>query len=397
MKIKTSLIIIALLAIIAIVGALWFVTQTTDEGRGSEERTGIFGTLFPFNFGGGGQQNEVGGDETPLEDERPVPRLRLVSETPTSSGFLYENEAGTSTVRFVERGTGHVFETSTENMTVTRISNTTIPGIQEVLWENKDRFIIRYLEENRIQNFYTQLAEEQRDQALGGFFIDSWDRAVLDPQKTSLFSITESPNGSTGSVSRADGTNKRTVFSSPLRSWIPLQSESSLYVQTAPAPGIPGFLYEVRGGALIKVLGDVPGLHSVVSPSGRYVLFSTGNNSLTLSTLDTETGEVFEAPLDTVATKCVFVSEAPVVVFCGVPETYPSGAYPNDWLLGRIHFSDSLWLLEPTSGVATLLATPGDDVSAVIDVWQPATNASGEYVGFINKNDLSYWLLRIAP
>lgn len=384
------------LVVVLVLGFLFFFTNSSEPSGGEQSSGGgFFGSLFPFNFGGGNDPllGEPGTEE-PGVDTRPVPKLRQVSRDPVGGGFLFASERASTTIRYIERATGHVFETSTDTLTTRRISNTTIPGVYEVLWEDGNNFIIRYFGESlEPETVAVSLAETEGEQTINGTFLPSWDRATLDPERETLFSITETASGASASLARADGSNPRSVLASPISSWIPLQSEDDLYLHTAPASRIPGFLYRVVNQNLVRVLGPRLGLLSVVSPSGRFVLFSDhSERGISLSVLDTTTNEVQELPLATFATKCAFISEAPLRVFCGVPSEFPDGDYPTDWLLGKTELRDDLWLIELPQGSATFLAAPFEDEGVALDVTSIVTNESGSYVGFVNNNDLSFWV-----
>ena len=376
---------------------LFFFVPSSQESGGGPAREGVFGSLFPFNFGGGANITEEPSDDVPIVSEGgAAPRLRKITANPAVGGIFFENGEDTG-ILYIERATGHVFEGSTENTTVKRISNTTIPEIQEVVWVNKDQFIIRYLtDEEAIETFSVRLASTSEEQALQGTFITSWDRGVLDPEGRTLFTVTEVAGDASLALVNPDGSNKRSLFTSPISSWVPLQSRNGLFVYSAPASGIPGGLFRVVGTAISSVLGNQPGLIAQVSPGGDRVLFSTGEgNAVSLFMMKTDSGEIFESPISTIADKCVFLGDG-VRVVCGVPEEFPEGEYPNDWLLGRVAFSDYLWLVDFELGSATLLSIPEDEANEIIDVLKPFVDPRDEYVGFVNKNDLSLWSLRIS-
>lgn len=388
------------LAVVLVLGFLFFFTNSSEPEEGAQSPSGgLFGSLFPFNFGGnGGPLLGEPDTEEPGVDTRPVPRLRQVSAEPVGGGFLFSSVRASTTIRYVERATGHVFETSTDTLTVRRISNTTIPGVYEVLWQDGNSFVMRYLAESlEPETVAVSLTDAEEEQTINGTFVPSWDRASLDPARETLFSVTATASGSSAALARADGSNSRPVLASPISSWIPLQSEDDLYLQTAPATGVSGFLYRIVNQNLVRVLGPRTGLLSVVSPSGRFMLFSDhSERGVALSVLDTTSNEVQELPLATFATKCAFVSEAPLRVFCGVPSEFPDGDYPTDWLLGKTEFRDDLWLIELPQGSATFLAAPFEDAGVALDVTTITANEEGSYVGFINKNDLSFWVFDLG-
>ena len=391
---------IALAIIIAAAYAAFMLGQPVAPEPATGRVPGVFERLFPFNQAPGSSTLVPGSDQEPgSSTQQPAPRLRKVSETPVSGGRAFTVGA-TTTLRWVERATGHVYEGRADETTVRRVSNTTIPETQEVMWVSPTSFIIRSLAEERgaIQNFYATLASTTAiDQALSGKFLGGWDRAALDPDEKNLLSVDETADGSTFSLSRPDGSGARIVLATPIRSLVPLQSKTSLYAATAPAPGIAGFLFRIEGGGLTKVTGGVLGMMAASSPSGRYIAISGGTGRMiSLSILDTRTGTLYDSPLATIVSKCAWVSENPPSLACGIPQTFPAGAYPTDWLVGRISFSDDLWLVEPLEGTASLLADPVEDVGEEVDIWQPAVDESGAYLTFINKRDLSFWSFKIA-
>jgi len=393
-----GIVAVVILAILGIGAFLFFRTQgasTNGQGGGSN----FFGSLFPFGQNGGG----IGGNgSTPdgndgfqsLPDD--VSFFRKISAEPMSGGFVFYRD-GVAIIRYVDRKSGHVYETPAEEAASVRISNTTIPGIQEVLWVDEDSLIVRYLEGDTLNTFYASLdSSEEGEQSLRGFFIDSFTHAALDPQRETLFSTTPQGGGSVFSVSDPDGEGARTVLETVLSSLVPLQSENALFVYTAPASGVAGFIYQVLSGSLVKIAGNIQGLTAQVNDTGTRVLVSGGGeNEVALALVNVQTGEIVEGPVDTLSSKCVFVPGVPTSAYCGVPTTLPAGAYPNDWLLGRVSLSDTLWLVDFEAGTATLLVNPQDVAGEVIDVSNISVDAEGDYLLFTNKKDLSLWSLRL--
>lgn len=397
---------IAVLIVLLVGAYVFFFTgfggrETTTEGEGQ----GFFGSLFPFNFDNTPETPIIIGDntETPV-DTRPVPRLRKISETPVGGGFFFvdkEGQASTTVgIRYIERTSGHVYETSATSFTTRRISNTTIPGIQEVLWEDKNNFLIRYLDNSTdIETYTIELVDADVEQSITGRQVASFERGSLNNTGATLVSVSENINGSTVYTGPANGQNRTSVFSSPISSWIPYLRGSTVFLGTAPSASVPGFLYRLSGQSLIKVLGGERGLTVSLSPTGAYALISTLDDAgnVGLSVVTTASGERRTSPVDTISSKCGFVSEKPLRVVCGVPIEFPRASYPTDWLLGRVSFSDDLWLIDFDEGSAELLALSGEDTDQLLDVTYVIVDETASYAGFINKNDLSFWALRLEP
>jgi hypothetical protein len=66
---------------------------------------------------------------------------------------------------------------------------------------------------------------------------------------------------------------------------------------------------------------------------------------------------------------------------------------PDDWLLGRISFSDSVWIIRPIENTAHSLGYLQEIANTPIDVLNPTISVDGNFALFINKNDLSVWSL----
>jgi len=392
-----GIIAFVLVAIAAV--AAFLLTSPSDSQDGQQNPVGtLFGSLFPFGSGGGSaaEQPLLEGEDAGDNLSVGAPRLRKVSESPVSGGFLFTRE-GVPMIRFVDRSSGHVYETEADSITVTRITNTTIPGIQEVMWVDENHFMIRYLEGEKINTFFASLDEKtEGEQSLSGFFIDSFTRGALDSERKNLFSVFTNQTGASLVLSDPDGESSRAILNTPLRSLVPLQSDDGLFVYTAPASGVNGFVYQVVGGSLVKIVGDVAGLTAKISADSSRVLVSGGGeNVIGLALAGVKEGTLTDAPVDTLSAKCVFTPSASTLVLCGVPRDVPDGEYPNDWLLGRVSFSDSLWRINFESESATLVEDLAETAGEAIDVWQPSMSPDESYLLFMNKKDLSLWSYRL--
>ena len=396
---KTFIYGIIALLIVIIGGFFAFFFTWPGNGNTNDSGTtgGFFSSLFPFSSNqNASEQPLFTGDNSASTTETAAPRLREVSINPVSGGFLFERD-GSDFIRFIDRATGHLYETEAAKTSVSRITNTTVPGIQEALWVDENHFIVRYLDGDTIQTFYASLdPETEGEQSLNGHFISSFLRGTLDPVKENLFAVFTGENGSNLVVSDVDGGNSRTVYSSPLTSWIPLQSDKGLFVYTAPSSGFEGFLYQVVGGTLTKIYGNVPGFTAKISSNGRYALAGSGNtNEAGISLIDINSGNIYPGLVDTLPAKCLFVPNEPTTAYCGVPNTLPDGVYPNDWLSGRVSTSDSIWKIDFIEGTASFVINPEDEVGQSIDVFNPSISPDGKYLLFMNKDDLSLWSLRL--
>ena len=386
-------------AIIIIAFSVWgiayLLSGSGDNGSAANEDS-FFRRLFPF-----GTSLIPGSESTDSEQKTDtalpqVPRLRKVAEGPVT-GAMFSSSSSTTILRYMERSSGHAYEIDATSPTATRISNTTLPGMYELLPLTQTAFVLRYPNDTGdIENYFASLATGTPNQQLSGRLLPRFDRAVRTNNGSSIFHIDTSANGSVAKIYDLSKNTDTSLYGSPFRSWLPLSEGSRVYIETAPASGLPGFLYEITKGSLFKILGDIPGLVSLPSPDGRYILYSsTSDLDTSLAVLDTRTGITTSSPLKTIASKCAWISEDDARVVCGIPRFLGGGTVLNEWLLGKIHFADSLWILSPLNGTAEAAGNFESLDEASVDMENVIVSDDKEWAAFMNKSDLSLWLLKL--
>ncbi len=365
--------------------------EATDESS----TTDFFGSLFPFGDNDG-QNNVVdeGKEETEevVKTGTPSP-LRQVS-TEMVAGARFTNK-GTSTpviIRYMERKTGHIYDMPANSYTANRISNTTVPGIDHLIWTSNTTALLQALSEEKIpENFLGRISTTT--QTLSGTPLSGFARAAVTGNGT-LILATERENGILVETARADGLERQTIFASPIRSWIPLTGGTRVFLHSAPSAATDGFLYELKSGTLSKVVGDVSGFMASVSPTGRYVAYS-GRGNTVFQVLDTEKNNVYEIALKTLAAKCGWIPKKEPLLICGVPKTFGNYTYPDDWLLGQAATVDALWLIDPINSETKLISDPEEEANASLDVTNVAVDDTGSYALFTDKNDLTLWSVKL--
>ena len=179
---------------------------------------------------------------------------------------------------------------------------------------------------------------------------------------------------------------------------------TDLFIALARAAGIParevdGFAYTLDAitGALQKLIGGVKGLTTRPSADMTSVLYSRGlQNRVDAFLLNVKTGATENFPVATLSEKCAWGKKAPKVVYCGVPESLPQGAFPDDWYQGRVSFSDALWRIDTETNTPERLSFPEIDIKESIDAIEPFLSTDDGFLFFINKKDSSLWSLRIT-
>jgi hypothetical protein len=386
---KKTLIIIIIIFILSLIGLFFayqsFVGDKYNDGIGIiTDRDGI-NTPFPNSP----QQNvDENGN---IKENGPVPTLRQVSDTPTSGGVVF-NTDGDIKIRYVERSTGHIFETTSNSLNQVRISNTTIPRIQKSFWSpDGEMVILQYVDENEIlKSFYGEIIEESG--VIEGWFLSNNISDIDVHEDGDIFYIQRIGDSSKGFISNFDGTNSRSVLSSSIYDWNPQLTGSLASITTKPSNGIVGFLYLLRPYGYEKIISD-EGLIASINPEGTKILFSISNTDETnLFVYDMDTKNVSTVPFRTLAEKCVWSDNSSFL--CASPYNVIQNVVPDDWYKGLFSFSDDIWSYNIETETSHLVFD-AEESDNVFDAINLSIDTDGKILLFTNKNDLTLWSLSL--
>lgn len=350
-------------------------------------------------------------------NRRNVPRLRQLSDAPTAGMVAFEYREGSAgflrasqtVFRWIDRATGHIYEARAEDATKTRVSNTTIPGVQEGFFSDDGKSVVaRYLraDNETVETLVGQI-ETVTEQTSNGYvysetklvtrFLSPGIVEVGDAPRDGTFYTLEKSlgGGSTLSIgSYATGT-PRSVFSSPLSQILVFWASSTLAIQTKANPDTPGFLFlaNTSTGEAEKIIEDRRGLTVSINPAGTRALFSeTINNDLRLWTKNLKTGDERLLELRTLPEKCAWHPTNEEIVYCGAPDFYVRGPYPTNWYQGRFSFDDNIWSINVESEDYKIFYDTRTE-EETFDIWKPQTSPDGNNLLFLNKRDLTLWVL----
>ncbi|MEN9405277.1 MAG: hypothetical protein RLY47_236 [Candidatus Parcubacteria bacterium] len=417
--ILTSILIIG----IAIAVGVWFFVRATTSGTRvdttptSEQRgfLSFFGDTFGFSD-----------DETPVATTTPVEtpagpsfreRLRRAQMLPigntilAGATFTTTIEVSTTTgattteefVRFVERETGHINDISLETGEELRVTNTTIPAIQEVLWgENGSSVALRYLTEDNetIETYVARLKTTMRPDPYdltGIFFPQNISSFSLSATGSEAFFMTMTQNQGVGKLSTLTNQNQKTVFASPLREWVSSwETSEEIFVTSKPSVSAAGVSYALQkdGGATRVISGN--GLTVLPSPSGTRVLYTTASqNTLRSFVLTRATQETKPLSVRTLPEKCVWRDDD--VIICAIPDNIPANT-PDAWYQGNTSFNDSIWVIDVANEIYDFLYAPEDtDANQTMDIINLDLSDDGTILSLINKKDLRGWVADVSP
>lgn len=412
-----TIIIVFILLIGAIIGYYFFYL---DKGGTTDQNVpgGGLPNLPPPSPGEGGDRPEILPSGTGETGKKELPRLRELSREPVAGATviaLKANEDKAPIVRFVERATGHIFDAPTDSLEINRISNTTIPKIYEAKFaEGGGAVILRYLKNNdSIESYYAKLVPDSADGGssseekgsgnsitLQGAFLPR-DIPILSasPSGSKIFYLYKTSDGSLGIIANPDGTKKNQIWGSPLSEWLSeFADESTITLETKPSSGSFGFVYllNTKSGAVTKVLGGKIGLTALVSPDKKRALYAeAAGGALKTGIYDIGKATTAAFPFNTLPEKCVWSVKSPGLVYCAAPKTIPVAAYPDSWYQGLTSFSDDIWSVDLNTGATVEVLGDTLKKGVEMDITELKLSPDGTQLIFINKKNLSLWLLRL--
>lgn len=296
-------------------------------------------------------------------------------------------------IRYIDRASGNIYSFVAHARTLTRLSNKTLPGIQEASWvPNGSLAYARFLtrEAGSAEQIATYALPENGE---GGYFLEQGlDEARV--ASSSLFTLLTSTNGSVGTIAKYDGSGARTLFTSLISSLIVYPAGGTFFAHTKASSQTDGYGFQITGaGSFARVLGPLRGLTLLPSPDGKSLLYSyiaSGAAHLAVINLTNHTATAL--PLATLTEKCVWGDLA--TVYCGVP-TNVSGTLPDDWYQGAVSFSDRIWRIDMTARVATLVVDPTQVAKTPIDAISLTVDPKSDVLVFMDKKTGSLWMYDI--
>jgi len=442
------LIIILGLAVIAVFGFLYSRKEATVPTDGDID-TNFFSRLNPF-----GDKAPAPGDTTPEDEDsvsepEPIPeqevtlvklkkvssipvagftvfmkeRLKEINPTPTlplsgegvipvppakgGSGGFKPTPPPTEfalALRYADRATGNIYQTFVDKIEERKFSETIIPKVYDAYFgKNGESVVMRHLKINdrTIETFAGALPKEKLGEDIatneikGAFLVDDIKDISLSPDATKIFYLFNSGESAIGTIYNLSDAKKTQVFDSAFTEWLSFwPSAKIITLTTKPSGSIPGYMYmiDVDKKNLTKVLGEVNGLTTQMSPSGKLVLYSDNTLLLSLYHPDTKTSEGLG--VRTLSEKCVW-NKTNEFVYCAVPVFTAGATYPDDWYKGEVLFSDQIWKINVQNGNATIIADPVEVSGEDIDGIKLALSPNEDYLFFINKKDSFLWELEL--
>ena len=382
-------------------GYLYFASKNKEGGLSS-----IYQTFNPFGTGDRAVIPEDPNSEIPnqKENNRTILQASLRMEKLTDyavsgAGFLEikgkeKEDLNINAIRYVERATGHIYERHLETKEIGKISNTTIPSINEALFGNNVSSVIyRYLSpsssDKTINTFMATLGGTN-----GEFLPLNILEMSLSPDKNKFFYIIKNSSGVTGTTGSFLDTKKSQVFNSPFSEWLPQWVTSqNIYLTTKPSYSVTGSIFNlnISNNTTSKIFGGIYGMTTLANKDGTAILYSAStSNGPKLNLFDVKPYLFSDLDTHGLADKCVWSNDN-INIYCAVPNTIMGTKYPDSWYQGLVSFDDFFVKINTkTKDKITILNSKNE---TAVDATNLFLDKDENLLFFINKKDSTLWSL----
>ena len=405
---KNKIIILLIITMLLAAGLFYFWNKYIKKPTPTQTTENPADT-FPF---GGGENTQTTSNtsnndgQSSMGNEAEMPILRQISDKPVAGGIAFQN--GSSTViRYVERGTGHIVETTDDSLESVKISNTTIPKVPQAIWSpNGQSVIMRYIKDgtDSIYSFSANIVKATTTQDVSknpksAFLPANITQLSVSPSGDKIFYLINTEGDSVGAISNTDGSNKNPIFKSAVTEWlVSWPNKETLALATKPSSGIPGYLFFLNSktGVVSKVLSDINSLTALVSSTTKNILYSeSGDDSIKLNYYTLKNNQNKALSFRTLPEKCVWSKIEEFTVYCAVPKTIEDGEYPDSWYQGFMSFNDNIWKIDLKTNSSELVYNLQKESGEEFDIVDPFLSGDDEYLFFTNKKDLTFWSLSL--
>ena len=300
-------------------------------------------------------------------------------------------------IRYVEQGTGHIYDIDLQNGKEKLISGTTITQAIEALFSKDASYvaITSYIPTGK-KTIVGTIQQGQNDSgSIEGVALP------LDATEVEFGSATGTINyilkntlGSSGYSYNIEKGVSTQLFAIPLRD-VHVLWGTPIYVYTTPSALQEGNLYRVSKNNLVYVTDGETGLIAFRYDDGVLLTTPASENEQYFAL--TNDGRRISQSFTSLPEKCVQNPAKARSIYCSIPFTIDNERFPDDWYKGAISYSDLLWSIDIETGEATGLSEFLTESGREIDVSKIGTNETGSYIWFINKNDNTLWMFDTTP
>jgi hypothetical protein len=425
---KKRWIIFSILILIIVLVVLFFLQKKSDVTEQNGGKTNPFGKFFPTEQLPFVENQDNSGNEVITGNDLLNKKTRKISALPTAGFVIFnkeievkkEEQISTTTpptpsttkeiisvYRFMNRGDGHILETTSRDTNYKTISNITIPQIYTASFSPQGDSVVFGLEEGGRAVYYLGIIKKATSTEDYSFEKKSLGENILDfsfspdNKRIALFSSSESSvTGGALIITDINNTSRKTILTLPTNEWlISWPSINEIIITNKAYSKELGNSYSVNPetGQIKDVQTNIFGLTVLGSPLGNNYFFSDNlENSYRANFYSKKTRGISYSTINSLPEKCVWSLTDENKIFCAVPEEKLYNSFPEAWYMGVFSSSDKIatFRTDKIGQYSEILEINPEGES--IDAEKLLLSPDEKYLGFINKKDLSFWVTKTS-
>lgn len=315
--------------------------------------------------------------------------LRQLTTRPVA-GFGSLGSSTEAAVRYVEAGTGHVYEIKIATGEEQRLTNTTIPRTVSAVFSPDATTVVIVSETGYVSEIFVgNISDNTSESALIGTNLppDAQDITFIDNQTIGYTRPTL--DGTTGYRYNTITKDQSIDFTAPFLSVTTLFTETETHIYNRHNPELEGSLFAVSNTAFNAVTPNEYGLSTLVH-SDWYIQSYTQNNTFYSRAYNRDSKTSEALPISVIPEKCDFANSS--LLWCAAPINTVPYTYQKEWYQGIIRSNDMLWEIDLRSQSARLALSPQITIGREIDITNMSYAELQAVLYFTNKNDNTLWL-----
>ena len=295
-------------------------------------------------------------------------------------------------LRYVERGTGHVYEINLTSGKEEQVSVTTFPQATEAVF-SPDTTSVALTSYEGYQKIVSVGTIDAHTTSVTLVKLPIGAENIAFANETTLY-FTHTEAGKTlGSMFNIHTQAQTLLFTISLTDVEVLWGNGlkATYVLVKPSQTLEGALYVVSKNILTPVTNSEFGLTAFTN--GAYTIASHATNNTYISE-SLKNGTISEQGILMLKEKCAIDRTRDGVVWCASPLEPAPKTYVEDWYKGIIISKDYLWLTDLSSKSSELKGDIPKLSGKTLDVTGMTINSNGKVLLFGNKIDQTLWMYR---
>lgn len=388
---RPLLIILGILFILVLLG-VWVYMLLTGTPNNTDR----------FNEFGFGDTTDTSIVDFPTEEDQPyvdVTDAAALTQLTTKpvAGFVEVQLTPSSSpsVHYVESGTGHIYAIDLTTGEEERLSATTIPLTTKAALTPNGRYVLMQAGSGQDTEFIVGTLATTSDK-LRNFALPDSITSFAATNENELVYTTPDGNNTLAKAYNPTNNSTRVLFTIPFRdttiNWNTTTAGPHLVYPKASSR-LQGFVYSYTNGVLTRLPISGFGLSAVGSEeSVIYSNITIDDGDYVTSALSRDADKNNSLPTAIIPEKCAFSPANGGIAVCGISLTEYSSNMPDTWYRGETVPADSLWSVQPSRGVTTLIQNVPETTGQTIDVVRPQFSSDSSRYYFQNKIDQTLWV-----